>query len=201
MQINFGDEIKSRLSMKEVAQMYGFHVNSRANTMLCPFHDDHHNSMHVYPGKRGFFCYSCNSGGSVIDFVMKLFDLNFIDACKKMNEDFRLGLPIDKELTEQQRREAEEASKKRKAEMEARRNREKMLFTAYHAALDRYCALDRMKMENLPVKDKLGNYKISKTYVYAIKRIDSAWNDVQEAAAKLYQFEKEGKSNEQQAIH
>ena len=65
-----------------------------------------------------------------------------------------------------------------------------MLFTAYHAALDRYCALDRMKMENLPVKDKLGNYKISKAYVYAIKRIDAAWADVEEAIAKLYEFEK-----------
>lgn len=190
MQINLGGEIKSRLTMKEVVEKYGFHVNSRTNTMLCPFHDDHHSSLHIYSEKRGYFCYSCQAGGSVIDFVMKYFNLNFMDACRKMNEDFRLGIPIGEELTEQQKREAAEAVRKRQEEMRRKEKKKQQLFTAYHSALDRYCALDRMKMENLPVKDKLGNYKISKDYVYAIKRIDEAWADVEEAIAKLYEFEK-----------
>ena len=65
-----------------------------------------------------------------------------------------------------------------------------MLFTAYHAALDRYCALDRMKMENEPRKGADGKYRITKAYVYAIKRIDAAWAEVEEAAARLREFEK-----------
>lgn len=190
MQVNFGDEIKSRLTMKEVAEMYGFHVNRRANTMLCPFHDDHHNSMHVYPGKRGFFCYSCSAGGSVIDFVMKYFNLSFMDACRKMNEDFRLGLPIGEELTEQQRREAAEAARKRQAAMEAKRNEEKVLFTAYHAALDRYCFLDRLKIENTPTGP---DDPIKPEFAYAVKRIDAAWCEVVAAETKLRESEQKEK--------
>jgi len=198
---NYSEHIKQQVTMRDVAERYGFAVSTRTRKILCPFHNDSKPSMQIYPGNKGYFCFVCNEGGSVIDFVMKYFGLSYVDAVKKLNDDFHLGLDIDKPLDELERKKAREEYRKRQEALEARRNREKMLFTAYHAALDRYCALDRMKMENLPVKDKLGNYKISKTYVYAIKRIDSAWNDVQEAAAKLYQFEKEGKSNEQQAIH
>ena len=188
--MNIGDEIKSRLTMKEVVEKYGFHVNSRTNTMLCPFHDDHHSSLHIYSGKRGYFCFSCQSGGSVIDFVMKYFNLSFTDACKKLNDDFRLGLPIGEELSEKQKREAAEAVRKRQEELRQKEKKEQQLFTAYHAALDRYCMLDRMKMENEPRKGADGKYRITKAYVYAIKRIDAAWAEVEEAAAKLREFEK-----------
>ena len=50
--------------------------------------------------------------------------------------------------------------------------------------------LDRMKMENEPRKGADGKYRITKAYVYAIKRIDAAWAEVEEAAAKLREFEK-----------
>lgn len=189
MTSSFGDEIKSRLTMREVVNKYGFQVN-RANTMLCPFHDDHNSSMHIYSGKRGFFCFACNTGGSVIDFVMKYFNLNFLDACKKMNEDFRLGISIGEELTEEQKREAEYANWLRNADLLLRQARERYYLTAYWAAYDHYVALDKMKMENEPTKDADGIYRINKDYVYAIKRIDEAWADVEKAAAKLREFEK-----------
>lgn len=187
---NYSEHIKQQVTMRDVAERYGFAVSTRTRKILCPFHNDSKPSMQIYPGNKGYFCFVCNEGGSVIDFVMKYFGLSYVDAIKKLNDDFHLGLDIDKPLDELERKKAREEYRKRQEAQEARRNREKMLFTAYHAALDRYCALDRMKMENLPVKDKLGNYKISKAYVYAIKRIDAAWADVEEAIAKLYEFEK-----------
>lgn len=192
MKASYGEEIKRLVSMKQVADYYGFRVDSRTQTMLCPFHDDHHRSMHVYSGRRGFYCFSCGAGGSVIDFVMRMSGLSFQDACKKMDEDFHLGLNIDgKVMDEEKRKKAEEEHRKRVEELERRKNREKQLYTAYHSALDRYCMLDLMKMENEPRKGADGKYRITKAYVYAIKRIDAAWADVGEAAANLQQFERE----------
>lgn len=196
MTADYGDEIKSRISMREVAAAYGFQVNGRMNKMRCPFHNDSKPSMQIYPGKRGWFCFVCNEGGSVIDFVMRLFGLNFLDACKKLNEDFQLGLSIGNDLTEKQKREAAQAVRKRREELRRKQEEENALWTAYHAALDRYIALDRMKMEHEPRKDAHGNYTIPKEYIYAIKNIDGAWAAVEEAETNLYIHER----REQEAL-
>lgn len=187
---NYSEHIKQQVTMRDVAERYGFAVSTRTRKILCPFHNDSKPSMQIYPGNKGYFCFVCNEGGSVIDFVMKYFGLSYVDAIKKLNDDFHLGLDIDKPLDELERKKAEEEHRKRVEELERRKNREKQLYTAYHAALDRYCMLDRMKMENEPRKGADGKYRITKAYVYAIKRIDAAWAEVGEAAARLREFEK-----------
>lgn len=38
--------------------------------MLCPFHEDHEPSLHVFDEKaRGWFCFGCGRGGSIYDFA------------------------------------------------------------------------------------------------------------------------------------
>jgi DNA primase len=88
------ETIKSALTMQQVALHYGFRPNS-AGFIKCPFHNDKTASVKLYPGTRGFHCFGCHIGGSVIDFVMKLLSLSFKDACERLNEDFRLGLDMD----------------------------------------------------------------------------------------------------------
>ena len=39
--------LKSEVSMEKICQFYGININ-RSNKALCPFHDDVHNSMHIY---------------------------------------------------------------------------------------------------------------------------------------------------------
>lgn len=86
------NQIKARLTMDEVARHYGFEPN-RAGFMRCPFHQgDHTASLKVYAGDRGWHCFGCNSGGSVIDFVMRLYDINFRQAVLRLDLDFGLGL-------------------------------------------------------------------------------------------------------------
>ena len=86
------EEIKQRLTVREVAEHYGFQVN-HANCIRCPFHaGDRQASLHIYPGSGGFHCFGCGASGSVIDFVMRLFDLNFRQAVLRLNADFQLGL-------------------------------------------------------------------------------------------------------------
>ena len=94
-----GERIKETLSMADVAARYGFEPN-RAGFAVCPFHEEHTPSMKVYdePG-RGFHCFGCNKGGSVIDFVMRLFNLNFNDAVHKMSADFGIAEDIKEDVS------------------------------------------------------------------------------------------------------
>lgn len=85
-------EIKERVPMEDAARYYGFAVN-RSRRILCPFHNDSHPSLQLYKNGRGWWCYVCDTGGSVIDFVSKLFSLGPKEAVAKLNVDFGLGLP------------------------------------------------------------------------------------------------------------
>lgn len=111
--------IKEAVSMQDVANRYGFEVDRAAN-MICPFHNDSHPSLHIYPSERGWHCFVCNAGGSVIDFVKKLFNLDARQAAIRLDNDFHLG------LTQQKSDQAEELKwirerKREQAEIEAYR--------------------------------------------------------------------------------
>lgn len=84
-------EIKERLTARQVIEAYGFHPN-RAGYIQCPFHaGDRHGSLKIYDGdKTGWHCFGCGAGSTVIDFVMKLFNINFRQACLRLDADFSL---------------------------------------------------------------------------------------------------------------
>ena len=84
-------DIKRLVPMADAAALYGFPPN-RAGYICCPFHAEKTGSCKIYPEDGGWHCFGCGEGGSVIDFVMKLFDLNCQQACLRLHEDFNLGL-------------------------------------------------------------------------------------------------------------
>ena len=93
---SLSEQIKDRLEMEDVVRQYGFQLG-RSNFMSCPFHKgDRTASLKVYSGRGGFHCFGCGAHGSVIDFVMLLFDLSFRQAVLRLNSDFRLGLTGEK---------------------------------------------------------------------------------------------------------
>jgi DNA primase len=60
---------------------------------LCPFHGDTNPSMTVNDGRGTFRCWSCQTGGDSITFVMEFKKIDFVEAmreCAKI-----LGLPDD----------------------------------------------------------------------------------------------------------
>lgn len=111
--------------MQAVAERYGFEVSR--GVMLCPFHDDRKPSLKVYPGSRGWYCWVCDEGGTVIDFVAKLFRLNARQAAIRLDNDFRLGLSTEKP----DRRAVNEWVEKRR--------REQAALDAYRAEYDAKC--------------------------------------------------------------
>ena len=88
-------QIKERLTMDEVARHYGF-VPNHSGFMRCPFHREKTASMKIYSDDGGWHCFGCGKGGSIIDFVMQLYDINFRQACLRLNMEFGLGLEDQK---------------------------------------------------------------------------------------------------------
>ena len=82
-------DIRQAVSMDTVLAWYGFKPN-RAGFIPCPFHEDKTPSLKVYPGDRGWHCFSCDTGGSVIDLVMRMEGMTFSEACQAIVE--RAGL-------------------------------------------------------------------------------------------------------------
>lgn len=88
------DDILELLSMKDIIDKYGFKIKNKM--ICCPFHNDKTASMKIYD--KTFYCFGCNKTGDLIQFVEYLFNLSFIDAMKKINIDFNLGLDLDKRI-------------------------------------------------------------------------------------------------------
>ena len=82
--------IRDSVTMDQILDIYGYHA--RHGFMVCPFHADKGPSLKVYKGSRGWHCYGCHRGGSVIDFVMEQEGCDFGTAVNAINHAFRLGL-------------------------------------------------------------------------------------------------------------
>lgn len=89
--------IKQAVPMDEAAEFYGFHAN-RGGYISCPFHREKTASLKIYSNEehRGWHCFGCGRGGSVIDFVMALFGINYRQAILRINQDFSLGITNEK---------------------------------------------------------------------------------------------------------
>ena len=52
------------------------------------------NALHLYSDTNTCYCYSCNSNWNVISFVMEVYNLDYINALKYLNQTYSLNLPI-----------------------------------------------------------------------------------------------------------
>ena len=66
---------------KEVPLTNFIEVN-RSGFAKCIFHTDKTNSLKVYEKTNRWWCYSCNSGTDVVDLIMKMQNINFIESVK-----------------------------------------------------------------------------------------------------------------------
>lgn len=83
------DIIKDSVEIQPALERYGIEFN-RSGAALCPFHQEKTPSLkckHDY-----WHCFGCGEGGDIIRFVMDYFQLDYINALKKINDDFGLGL-------------------------------------------------------------------------------------------------------------
>jgi DNA primase len=60
---------------------------------VCPFHQDSDPSFSVNPDRGLFYCFGCHASGDVIDFVMRLERLEFLEAVEQLARRFGVELP------------------------------------------------------------------------------------------------------------
>ena len=85
-----GQWIRDHVEMKSILDLYGY--TTKHGFMVCPFHGDRDASLKVYGGERGWHCYGCGRGGSVIDFVMEHESCNYRTAVVAIDKGLHLGL-------------------------------------------------------------------------------------------------------------
>lgn len=112
--MNIADEIKSRVTTKDLCEALDIRVN-HSGFAYCPFHEERKSpSLKVYADSaRGWHCFGCGAGGSVIDFAMAYWGISFRQAVARLDDLFGLNLPLTRRKTEQERRAAAEAKKQK----------------------------------------------------------------------------------------
>ena len=81
------DEVKSRSDIVNVISQYISLKNSGSSySGLCPFHSEKTGSFHVNQNKQIYKCFGCGEGGDVINFIMKIENLDFMEAVKLLAE-------------------------------------------------------------------------------------------------------------------
>lgn len=80
------DAIKHGNPIEEVVARHGVALRRSGTHLvgLCPFHQDEHPSLVVYPESRSFYCFGCRASGDVIDFVRRAEGLSFREALERL---------------------------------------------------------------------------------------------------------------------
>ena len=180
------DIIKSQINMIDICRTYGFNIQ-RGNFICCPFHNEKTPSLKLYDGNRGFYCFGCGEHGSVIDFVMRYFGLDFQSAISKLNDDFRLGLPIGKKIDRRTQLEMNKSAFERKRKIEAEKKRREQIENAYWTAFDEWKRLDDNKRNYAP---KTPTEPLHPLFVEALKNIAGAEYNLSCAEIARYEYEK-----------
>lgn len=185
--MNLSSEIKRRVSALDVCRQYGVDVN-RAGFTRCLWHSEKTASLKIYPGDRGYFCFGCHAHGSSIDLVMKLFDVSVGDACKRLNDDFRLGLIKEGNVSRNERiAQNREAWERRRRERELDEQHAKLI-NEWNDALY-YLRLIEIAYSEAAPKDP--DEEWSECFVIAASRRDRARARVEDALEALSEFEKQ----------
>jgi len=62
-----------------------FGITSFSRNITCPFHEDKNPSLKIYTKNNRFVCFSCNSRGSPINFMMKYKNCSFNEAVQYLS--------------------------------------------------------------------------------------------------------------------
>lgn len=91
---SFLQELKMRNDITEIVSSY-VSLKRRGRNMvgLCPFHGEKTPSFNIYTENGSFYCFGCGVGGDVISFIMKIENLDYVDAVKYLAQRAGMELP------------------------------------------------------------------------------------------------------------
>ena len=101
------DELLSKNEITEVISSYvALKPKGRKLWACCPLHGEKTPSFSVSPDKQLFYCFGCHAGGTVIQFIMDMEHLTFIEAVKLLAERAHMEMPEEKNDRELMRQRA-----------------------------------------------------------------------------------------------
>lgn len=105
--------VLERADIVRVVEQSGVRLEKRGAGYVacCPFHSERTPSFHVNPARQTWHCFgACQEGGDVLSYVMKRDGLTFVNAVRKLAEQYGVDLDEEPETdTERERRLKREA--------------------------------------------------------------------------------------------
>ena len=90
------DDIVARSDVESVISSYVTLKRAGSNLQgLCPFHSERSPSFTVFPNTQSFYCFGCNAGGSVITFIQKAENLDYVGAVEFLAARAGVSIPQD----------------------------------------------------------------------------------------------------------
>lgn len=119
------DAVKAAVPMSAAIERYA-DPGKRRGRCPCPIHGGKDDNMSYNSSQ--YHCFVCGAGGDVIDFVMRLFNLSFVDAVAKLAVDFGIAPGVDPVAVEKR----QEANRRRKAAEQHEKDNFRILADFYH---------------------------------------------------------------------
>lgn len=177
--------IKDSVSMVSVCHRYGIQLNDKGFAS-CNLHGEKTASMKAYEGNRGFYCFGCHRGGSVIDWTALSFGLDFGTSVRKLNDDFMLRIQLDCDAPRTNRdRQAESKALRLIEEANLKQKERDRLQRRYDNALTVFSLIDKLVMK---ASNKRCVDDMSEDMIFAIKHRDQALYELNCADIALYEF-------------
>ena len=187
--MDYANEIKSRLTMPQVLEHYGFKIN-RSKRIPCPLHNGDDANCGVK--EHYIHCFVCGESADAIKFVMRYFGLDFKSAISKLNNDFCLGLPIGQRIDRRKQLEMERLAFQRRQKAKQEEAERQQIEDAYWAAFDEWKRLDDNRRDYAP---KTPTEPLHPLFVEALKNIAGAAYNLSCAEIARYEYENRNSRN------
>ncbi len=99
------DELYARTDIVSVVSSYlTLKKDGRRYWGLCPFHNEKTPSFSVNPELNLYYCFGCKAGGNVVQFVMEMERVSYLEAVKLLADRIHMTLPEMREDPDYERR-------------------------------------------------------------------------------------------------
>src|SRR3954451_4417132 len=100
------EQVRSAVDLVElVGQYVALKKAGRYFKALCPFHSEKTPSFVVWPDSGHWHCFGCGEGGDAFTFLMKVENLTFPEALRRLAD--RIGIVINRTERPEKQREAD----------------------------------------------------------------------------------------------
>ena len=99
---SFIEEVTARNDIVDVVSSYVNLTKTSGNNKfgLCPFHSEDTPSFCVNRAKQMYYCFGCNKGGGVVNFIMEEEHLSFPEAVEFLAERVGMHMPETADIQE-----------------------------------------------------------------------------------------------------